>query len=179
MQSPLRCAADLVRRRPIASINHRLVRGLDYYSRTVFEWVTTELGAQGTTAAAAATMVWSSRLAVRPARRWLFHRHRTPRGTAGYAGSRAAKPKYRQRWLRLDRRLRAPIRWRSASATCWGRLVCWWMPSQAASKRSFAVPTALVPESHWSSVSRNWRNNKWQSSSCAKIASKKPVRSPK
>ena len=30
------------------SINHRLVRGLDYYSRTVFEWVTTELGAQGT-----------------------------------------------------------------------------------------------------------------------------------
>lgn len=27
-------------------INPRLVRGLDYYSRTVFEWVTTELGAQ-------------------------------------------------------------------------------------------------------------------------------------
>ena len=29
-------------------INTRLVRGLDYYCRTVFEWVTTELGAQGT-----------------------------------------------------------------------------------------------------------------------------------
>lgn len=29
-------------------INPRLVRGLDYYTRTVFEWVTTELGAQGT-----------------------------------------------------------------------------------------------------------------------------------
>lgn len=29
-------------------INHRLVRGLDYYNRTVFEWVTTDLGAQGT-----------------------------------------------------------------------------------------------------------------------------------
>ena len=28
-------------------INPRLVRGLDYYSRTVFEWVTTELGSQG------------------------------------------------------------------------------------------------------------------------------------
>ncbi len=28
--------------------NTRLVRGLDYYSHTVFEWVTTELGAQGT-----------------------------------------------------------------------------------------------------------------------------------
>jgi histidyl-tRNA synthetase len=28
-------------------INPRLVRGLDYYNLTVFEWVTTELGAQG------------------------------------------------------------------------------------------------------------------------------------
>jgi histidyl-tRNA synthetase len=29
-------------------INPRLVRGLDYYNRTVFEWVTTHLGSQGT-----------------------------------------------------------------------------------------------------------------------------------
>ena len=29
-------------------INQRLVRGLDYYNRTVFEWVTESLGAQGT-----------------------------------------------------------------------------------------------------------------------------------
>ena len=29
-------------------INHRLVRGLDYYNYTVFEWVTESLGAQGT-----------------------------------------------------------------------------------------------------------------------------------
>ena len=29
-------------------INQRLVRGLDYYSKTVFEWTTTKLGAQGT-----------------------------------------------------------------------------------------------------------------------------------
>ncbi|MEP2539113.1 MAG: histidine--tRNA ligase [Kangiellaceae bacterium] len=29
-------------------INPNLVRGLDYYNRTVFEWVTTDLGAQGT-----------------------------------------------------------------------------------------------------------------------------------
>lgn len=29
-------------------INPRLVRGLDYYTRTVFEWITEELGAQGT-----------------------------------------------------------------------------------------------------------------------------------
>ena len=32
-------------------INPRLVRGLDYYSKIVFEWVTTELGAQGTVCA--------------------------------------------------------------------------------------------------------------------------------
>ena len=29
-------------------LNERLVRGLDYYNRTVFEWVTPHLGAQGT-----------------------------------------------------------------------------------------------------------------------------------
>ncbi len=29
-------------------INPRLVRGLDYYTRTVFEWITEELGSQGT-----------------------------------------------------------------------------------------------------------------------------------
>ncbi|MCC6915902.1 histidine--tRNA ligase [Nitrosomonas sp.] len=32
-------------------INNRLVRGLDYYNRTVFEWVTDKLGAQGTVCA--------------------------------------------------------------------------------------------------------------------------------
>ncbi|PTT74899.1 histidine--tRNA ligase, partial [Pelomonas sp. HMWF004] len=32
-------------------INPRLVRGLDYYNLTVFEWVTTKLGAQGTVCA--------------------------------------------------------------------------------------------------------------------------------
>jgi len=30
------------------TVNPRLVRGLDYYNRTVFEWVTDELGSQGT-----------------------------------------------------------------------------------------------------------------------------------
>ncbi len=33
------------------TLNDRLVRGLDYYNRTVFEWTTTELGAQATVAA--------------------------------------------------------------------------------------------------------------------------------
>jgi histidyl-tRNA synthetase len=32
-------------------VNPRLVRGLDYYNRTVFEWVTDRLGAQGTVCA--------------------------------------------------------------------------------------------------------------------------------
>lgn len=32
-------------------LNPRLVRGLDYYSKTVFEWTTTALGAQGTVCA--------------------------------------------------------------------------------------------------------------------------------
>jgi histidyl-tRNA synthetase len=32
-------------------VNENLVRGLDYYSRTVFEWVTDDLGAQGTVCA--------------------------------------------------------------------------------------------------------------------------------
>ncbi|SES67269.1 histidine--tRNA ligase [Thalassotalea agarivorans] len=33
------------------TINDKLVRGLDYYNRTVFEWVTSSLGAQGTVCA--------------------------------------------------------------------------------------------------------------------------------
>lgn len=32
-------------------VNPRLVRGLDYYGRTVFEWITDDLGAQGTVCA--------------------------------------------------------------------------------------------------------------------------------
>jgi len=32
------------------TVNPRLVRGLDYYNRTVFEWITSSIGAQGTIA---------------------------------------------------------------------------------------------------------------------------------
>jgi histidyl-tRNA synthetase len=40
---------EILQRHDLAfEINTRLVRGLDYYNRTVFEWVTTRLGAQGT-----------------------------------------------------------------------------------------------------------------------------------
>ncbi len=40
---------EVLRRHEVPfEINTRLVRGLDYYNRTVFEWVTERLGAQGT-----------------------------------------------------------------------------------------------------------------------------------
>ena len=43
---------DLLEKLGVAyEINPRLVRGLDYYSQTVFEWITTRLGAQGTVCA--------------------------------------------------------------------------------------------------------------------------------
>lgn len=48
-------AADFARLRELLDaagvsyvVNRRLVRGLDYYNKTVFEWVTDRLGAQGT-----------------------------------------------------------------------------------------------------------------------------------
>src|SRR5262249_5286677 len=69
MQDLVRAAPKLIDRLGDASRNHfeglrrlltdcaipyaidgRLVRGLDYYNRTVFEWVTDRLGAQGTVA---------------------------------------------------------------------------------------------------------------------------------
>ncbi|MGM0476827.1 MAG: histidine--tRNA ligase [Pseudomonadota bacterium] len=47
--------AELCRRLDAADIPHavnpRLVRGLDYYTKTVFEWITDDLGAQGTVCA--------------------------------------------------------------------------------------------------------------------------------
>ena len=42
-------------------LNPNLVRGLDYYSRTVFEWVTERLGARALSVAVAVTMgLWSN-----------------------------------------------------------------------------------------------------------------------
>ena len=48
-------------------INTRLVRGLDYYNRTVFEWVTDSLGAQGTICAGGRYDGLVSQLGGRPA----------------------------------------------------------------------------------------------------------------
>jgi len=47
-------------------VNPRLVRGLDYYSRTVFEWVTESLGAQGTVCAGGRYDVLVEQLGGRP-----------------------------------------------------------------------------------------------------------------
>ncbi|MDX1380819.1 MAG: histidine--tRNA ligase [Xanthomonadales bacterium] len=46
-----RCLALLERFGIAFTVNPRLVRGLDYYSHTVFEWITDALGAQGTVCA--------------------------------------------------------------------------------------------------------------------------------
>jgi len=43
--------AHLDRAGVVYQVNPRLVRGLDYYGKTVFEWVTDKLGAQGTVCA--------------------------------------------------------------------------------------------------------------------------------
>lgn len=48
-------------------INPRLVRGLDYYNRTVFEWVSSDLGAQGTVCAGGRYDGLISELGGRPA----------------------------------------------------------------------------------------------------------------
>jgi len=43
------CLTELLDEMSIVyTVNPRLVRGLDYYTKTVFEWITTALGAQGT-----------------------------------------------------------------------------------------------------------------------------------
>lgn len=46
-----RLLADLSTQGVSCVVNPRLVRGLDYYSNTVFEWITESLGAQGTVCA--------------------------------------------------------------------------------------------------------------------------------
>lgn len=48
------------------TVNPRLVRGLDYYSRTVFEWVSDALGAQGTVCAGGRYDALISQLGGRP-----------------------------------------------------------------------------------------------------------------
>jgi histidyl-tRNA synthetase len=48
------------------SVNARLVRGLDYYNRTVFEWITEALGAQGTVCAGGRYDVLVEQLGGRP-----------------------------------------------------------------------------------------------------------------
>ena len=46
-------------------LNPRLVRGLDYYTKTVFEWTTDKLGAQPRFVEEAGMMIWSNNLVAR------------------------------------------------------------------------------------------------------------------
>ena len=48
-------------------INPRLVRGMDYYNLTVFEWVTTSSAHRARSAAGVATTSWSSMIGGKPA----------------------------------------------------------------------------------------------------------------
>lgn len=46
------------------TVNQRLVRGLDYYNRTVFEWVTNSLGSRAPCVQAVVMTVWWNNWAV-------------------------------------------------------------------------------------------------------------------
>jgi histidyl-tRNA synthetase len=63
-------------------VNQRLVRGLDYYNRTVFEWVTS-LGSQGTVCAGGRYDGLVEQLGGRATRRGL----RDGAGTSCFTGS--------------------------------------------------------------------------------------------
>lgn len=52
--------------RCLGRVNPRLVRGMDYYNLTVFEFVTDQLGSQGTICGGDAMTILSSRLVARP-----------------------------------------------------------------------------------------------------------------
>lgn len=54
------------------TVNQRTVRGLDYYNRTVFEWVTTSLGSRGTVCAGGRYDGWLSSWAVALPRAWVL-----------------------------------------------------------------------------------------------------------
>jgi histidyl-tRNA synthetase len=53
-------------------VNPNLVRGLDYYNKTVFEWTTTALGAQERYVLVAATMDWWNSWAGKRPLRWVL-----------------------------------------------------------------------------------------------------------
>jgi histidyl-tRNA synthetase len=80
------------------ALNPRMVRGLDYYCRTTFEWTTTQLGSQSAVAAAAATMVWSSNWWTADSWRWL----RAGRGTIDHVAAHGQPPRPMDRHCSLS-----------------------------------------------------------------------------
>lgn len=73
-------------------VNQRLVRGLDYYNRTVFEWVTTALGSQGTVCAGIATILCRAIRRQSYPSCWFCHGY----GTHGVASPRSESSIYRR-----------------------------------------------------------------------------------
>ena len=72
------------------TVEPRLVRGLDYYNRTVFEWVTDALGAQGTVAGGGRYDGLFEQLGGKPTPACGFaHRRRADDPAAAGAGRRA------------------------------------------------------------------------------------------
>ena len=85
-------AAARGRRASTYAVNPRLVRGLDYYNRTVFEWVTDRIGAQSTIAGRRA-LRRPLRAAGRQAHARLRLRHGHGARAAHDAGLRARAPR--------------------------------------------------------------------------------------
>ena len=75
-------------------IDPTLVRGLDYYTRTVFEFESERLGAQAASAAAAATTGWSSSSAARRPR--ASAGRRASSGSCWRLGEAEAGPRHRR-----------------------------------------------------------------------------------
>ena len=74
------------------TVNSRLVRGLDYYNKTVYEWVTTRLGAQGTVCGGGRYDNLVEQLGGRRRRRWVCHGY----GTAGAVDARGRRGGYQR-----------------------------------------------------------------------------------
>jgi hypothetical protein len=106
------------------TVNPRLVRGLDYYNRTVFEWVTDELGAQGTVCAGGRydPLIESVRRQADAGGR-LRDGHRAPDRADEAAGEPAEPPPATSTWCT-----------RASGAAC--RPSCW--PSE------FAMPASML-----------------------------------
>ncbi len=149
-------------------LNPRLVRGLDYYNRTVFEWITEDLGAQGTVCAGG-RYDGSGRAARRTSDtgRRLCLGARAIGRAAWRSPVMPASLRCMPTWSRSAIRPRArPRFWPSACATpCRGCASCP-TAAAAASRASSRRPTGAERPTHSSSASPSWRRVASASSPC-------------